>query len=131
MDRTEQDRAPIYIADGVVTASQFHPVCTTAQIDIVLDDDAVQTFFVGDAISCRDIAIEFLVAATRFDNATPQVECVEHSVDLEDLAHTIRDHFAAFAEWKDDGALVARIFHALKDEFAGQSLHMREDEATQ
>jgi len=57
-----------------------------------------------------------------------KAEPVEHAVDLEDLAHTIRDHFAAFAEWKDDGALVARIFHALKDEFAGQSLHMREDE---
>ena len=128
MDRTEEDRAPIYIADGVVTASQFHPVCTTAQIDIVLDDDAVQTFFVSDAASCRDIAVEFLVAATRFDNATPQVECVEHSVDLEDLAHTIRDHFAA--EWGDDvrGALLASIFDALDKEFEGQSLHMREDE---
>ena len=79
----------------------------------------------------RDQVLALNSALASAGDPTPQVEPVEHSVDLEDLAHTIRDHFAAFAEWKDDGALVARIFHALKDEFAGQSLHMREDEATQ
>ena len=57
-----------------------------------------------------------------------KAEPVEHSVDLEDLAHTMRDHFAA--EWGDDvrGALLASIFDALDKEFEGQSLHMREDE---
>ena len=189
MDRTEQDRAPIYIADGVVTASQFHPVCTTAQIDIVLDDDAVQTFFVSDAASCRDIAVEFLVAATRFDNATPQLkpvehsvaapdlfdaavasinaiksgesgiarlylehalsmtmktdedEPVEHSVDLDILAQTINDSLLDRLSINDDGLLSAvyqsqrgslseLILDALKSEFKGQSLHMREDEPT-
>ena len=130
MGSTEQDRAPIYIADGVVTASQFHPVCTTAQIDIVLDDDAVQTFFVGDAISCRDIAVEFLVAATRFDNAAPQVECVEHSVDLHLLAQTLNDGLSESFSLNDIG-LTDRIVDALKSEFEGQSLHMREDEGTQ
>jgi hypothetical protein len=176
MDRTEEDRAPIYIADGVdgvVTASQFHPVCTTAQIDIVLDDDAVQTFFVGDAISCRDIAVEFLVAATRFDNATPQVEPVEHSVaapdlfdaavasinaiksgesgiarlylehalsmtmktdedepvehsvDLDILAQTIGEHISFNPDEYD---FARDIADALKAEFKGQSVHMREDE---
>ena len=131
MDRTEEDRAPIYIADGVVTASQFHPVCTTAQIDIVLDDDAVQTFFVSDAASCRDIAVEFLVAATRFDNATPQVGPVEHAVDLEDLAQTIADHInAGFRDSIGPAGydLAQDILDALKIEFMDQSVHMREDE---
>jgi len=59
-----------------------------------------------------------------------QVDPVEHSVDLEDLAQTLSDVLSEGAEWGGDirGELLATIFDALKDEFEGQSLHMREDD---
>ena len=59
-----------------------------------------------------------------------QVDPVEHSVDLEDLGQTLSDVLSEGAEWGGDirGELLATIFDALKDEFEGQSLHMREDD---
>jgi len=55
-------------------------------------------------------------------------EPVEHSVDLDILAQTINDSLMDRLSINDDGLLSDLILDALKSEFKGQSLHMREDE---
>ena len=72
---------------------------------------------------------------------TDEDEPVEHSVDLDILAQTINDSLLDRLSINDDGLLSAvyqsqrgslseLILDALKSEFKGQSLHMREDEPT-
>ena len=56
-----------------------------------------------------------------------KAEPVEHSVDLEDLAQTLNDALSEGSDLNDVG-LTDRIVDALKSEFEGQSLHMREDQ---
>ena len=55
----------------------------------------------------------------------PQVGPVEHSVDLDILAQTIGEHISCNPDEYD---LAQDIAEALKAEFKGQSVHMREDE---
>jgi hypothetical protein len=57
-----------------------------------------------------------------------EVEPVEHSVDLDILAQTIGQHISSIPDEYD---FAPDIAEALKEEFKGQSLHMREDEGTQ
>ena len=59
---------------------------------------------------------------------TEEDEPVEHSVDLDILAQTINDSLMDRLSINDDGLLSDLILDALKSEFKGQSLHMREDE---
>jgi hypothetical protein len=61
---------------------------------------------------------------------TEEDEPVEHSVDLDILAQTINDSLMDRLSINDDGLLSDLILDALKSEFKGQSLHMREDEPT-
>jgi len=55
----------------------------------------------------------------------PQVGPVEHSVDLDILAQTIGEHISFNPDEYD---FARDIADALKAEFKGQSVHMREDE---
>jgi len=57
-----------------------------------------------------------------------KAEPVEHSVDLEDLAQTLNDALSEGFERGLDVGFTDRIVDALKYEFKGQSLHMRENE---
>tara|TARA_R110000751_G_C13692589_1_gene472516 strand:+ start:476 stop:1042 length:567 start_codon:yes stop_codon:yes gene_type:complete len=54
-----------------------------------------------------------------------KVDPVEHSVDLDILAQTIADHISCNPDEYD---LAQDIAEALKAEFKGQSVHMRENE---
>ena len=65
------------------------------------------------------------IGRTWLGDSPSEVEPVEHSVDLDILAHAIGEHISCNTDEYD---IAQDIADALKAEFKGQSLHMREDE---
>ena len=76
----------------------------------------------------RDQVLALNSALAEAGDSPSEFEPVEHSVDLEDLAQTLNDALSEGFERGLDVGFTDRIVDALKYEFKGQSLHMREDE---